>query len=102
MAIHTKSGAKFQRSLVQVIGFPTIVLIVLAGILVLQILNLLSLANWVDHTDRVIAQATLTQKLMLDQQTGRRGYMIGGEPKFLDQSRSADVQIGPAFDNLAH
>ena len=102
MAILTKSGARFQRSLVQVIGFPTIVLIVLAGILVVQILNLLSLANWVDHTDRVIAQVTLTQKLMLDQQTGRRGYLIGGEPKFLDQSRSADVQIGPAFDNLAH
>ena len=85
MAILTKSGARFQRSLVQVIGFPTIVLIVLAGILVVQILNLLSLANWVDHTDRVISQVTMTQKLILDQQTGRRGYMIGGEPKFLDQ-----------------
>ena len=98
----TKSGAVFQRSLARVIGFPTIVLVVLAGILVAQILSLLSLAGWVDHTDQVIAQATLTQKLMLDQQTGRRGYMVGGETKFLEPSRQADTQIGPAFDRLEH
>ena len=96
----TKSTLQFQRSLARVIGFPILVLALLAGILVLQILNLLSLAAWVDHTDQVIAQATLTQKLMLDQQTGRRGYMIGGEPKFLAPARLADAQIGPAFDRL--
>ena len=100
MPLLTKSGAQFQKSLARVIGFPTFVLLVLAGILVAQILSLLSLAAWVDHTDQVIAQTVSTQKLMLDQQTGRRGYLIGGDQKFLEPASRAAPQIGPAFDKL--
>jgi len=59
------------------------------------------MAQWVDHSDRVIAQATQTQKLILDRQAGLRGYWIGGNPKFLQPSLRAKSQIGPAFDRLA-
>ena len=95
-----KSSANFQRSLAQAIIFPTVILALLAAVLVVQILSLLSLANWVDHTDQVIAQTTITQKLILDQQVGRRGYLIGGNPKFLEPYLRSQIAIGPAFDHL--
>lgn len=50
-------------------------------------------ARWVAHTDEVISWVHLCQKLMLDQETGLRGYMIAGVPSFLDPYQSGKQEF---------
>ncbi len=41
--------------------------------------------SWVDHTDRVIAQANTVNRLVVDMETGVRGYLVSAsDPAFLE------------------
>lgn len=56
---------------------------VLAGAAFVQIDRLNEAAAWVDHTDRVIAEANLAQRLMIDKESGVRAFLLTREPAFL-------------------
>lgn len=93
--------ALFRRTLARAIILPVALLIVLALIFLWQLSSLLDAAQWVDHTDRVIAQVHTVQGLLIDQETGLRGYMITGEQDFLEPYRQAQTSIVPALDSLS-
>ncbi|MHB1846397.1 MAG: PAS domain S-box protein, partial [Deltaproteobacteria bacterium] len=67
----------------------------------LQVSSLLDVSRWVDHTDQVIGQARLVDKLLLDMETGLRGYLLTQETGFLEPFESSSRQIGPAVQRLA-
>ncbi|OUL23430.1 hypothetical protein BV378_21015 [Nostoc sp. RF31YmG] len=90
----------FRRRLISAIALPIILLLLLSGVSIWQITRLLSAMQWVDHTDRVIARANHLQKLLLDIETGVRGYQIAGTPEFLEPYQQASSQINTAFDQL--
>jgi signal transduction histidine kinase len=90
----------FRRRLTSAIALPIILLLLLSGVSIWQITRLLSAMQWVDHTDRVIARANNLQKLLLDIETGVRGYQLTGTPEFLEPYLQASAQINTAFDQL--
>jgi signal transduction histidine kinase/CHASE3 domain sensor protein len=90
----------FKRKLIQAIALPIVLLLVLAGISIWQIVRLLDAMQRVDHTDRVIAQANQTQKLLLDLETGGRGYLLSGDREFLEPYNKAIAYVEPSFDKL--
>ncbi|MDZ8078667.1 MAG: CHASE3 domain-containing protein [Nostoc sp. DcaGUA01] len=92
----------FKRKIFSTIGLPIILLLSLSGISIWQITRLLSVMNWVEHTDQVIAQAHLTQKLLVDFETGVRGYQLTGNPEFLQPYEQSNSQINAAFDKLGN
>ncbi|MDZ8187715.1 MAG: CHASE3 domain-containing protein [Nostoc sp. ChiSLP02] len=92
----------FRRKIIRTIGLPILLLLSLSGISIWQIYRLLSVMSWVEHTDQVIAQAYLTQKLLLDLETGVRGYQLTGNWEFLQPYRQSSSQINTAFDKLAN
>jgi PAS domain S-box-containing protein len=92
--------ALFRRTLARAIILPVALLIVLVMIFLWQLSSLLGAAQWVDHTDRVIAQVHTVQGLLTDQETGLRGYILTGEQDFLDPYRQAQASITPALDVL--
>jgi CHASE3 domain sensor protein len=92
--------ALFRRTLVRVITLPVFLLIMLALIFLWQLNSLMNAAQWVDHTDQVIAQAHTLQGLLIDQEIGLRGYMITGEQDFLDPYRQAQTSISPMLGAL--
>jgi signal transduction histidine kinase/CHASE3 domain sensor protein len=94
--------AGFRRRLTSAIALPIILLLLLSGVSIWQITRLLSAIQWVDHTDQVIAQANQLQKLLLDLETGVRGYQISGDPEFLEPYRQANSRINTAFDELGN
>lgn len=94
-------GAKFRRRLVRAILLPVILLGLLTGFFLWQINRLVVAIGWVEHTDRVIAEANELQKILLDLETGMRGYLITGNPEFLAPYQQGRSKIEPAFDNLA-
>jgi PAS domain S-box-containing protein len=91
---------QFRRLLTRAIIVPVIALVAFVGLLLWQLRDMLSAIQLVDHSDQVVAQAQATQKLMLDMETGLRGYLITGEGDFLGPYRAAQSSIRPAFSAL--
>src|SRR3954447_20453123 len=89
-----------RRTLTRMIALPVILVTILAVVFLGQITYLLSTTQSVDHTDNVIAHADHLQKLLVDMETGLRGYLVTGSPVFLDPYRQAVVSLDTAFADL--
>jgi signal transduction histidine kinase len=78
--------------------------ITLLAVLAMTFLFLIRWLNtevaWVDHTDRVISAAQETQALVLDMETGVRGYLLTHDGSFLSPYKRAAPVMGTAFSEL--
>src|SRR3954451_1494161 len=90
----------FRRSLGLAVVMPLLLMAALAGALLWDVSQLLSTARWVDHTDEVIGQAHYAQSLLLDMETGVRGYLVTGSKPFLEPYTRANSQVDAAFGRL--
>ncbi|MBE9178799.1 CHASE3 domain-containing protein [Oculatella sp. LEGE 06141] len=90
----------FRQRLSKTIAMPIVLLLLFSGVSVWQITRLLSAIQWLEHTDAVIAQANHTQKLLLDSETGIRGYFLAQEREFLQPYEDARGAIEPAMNTL--
>src|SRR5688500_4990858 len=93
--------ALFRRTLARAIALPVFLLIMLVLIFLWQLNSLLDAADWVDHADQVIAQTHTIQTLLIDQETGLRGYVITGEQDFLEPYRQSQISIVPTLGALS-
>ncbi len=94
------ASGKFRRMLTRAVVVPPVLMLMLAGALLWQIMNLLDTAQWVDHTDQVIAQANNVRTLLSDMESGQRGYLLTGNPQFFESYTRAEPEIAPAFGRL--
>jgi signal transduction histidine kinase len=83
----------FRRLLLNAVIVPVALMLVIAALLVWQIERLEYASSWVEHSDRVIADVNELQKLMLDLETGMRGYLLAGDPLFLEPYNKALSRI---------
>lgn len=90
----------FKRVLTRAVVLPLFFLAIIAGLLLWQINRLLDAARWVEHTDQVIAQAYDAQKLLVDMETGLRGYLLTGNKVFLEPYNSATATIDNTMGDL--
>ena len=95
------SETRFNRLLSRAAVLPLLLMALLSGLLIWQIVNLLQAFEWVGHTDEVISQANGTQKLLLDMETGKRGYLLSGDQTFLQPYTAAELRVIPALNSLA-
>jgi CheY-like chemotaxis protein/signal transduction histidine kinase/CHASE3 domain sensor protein len=65
-----------------------IMIALITGVNYQRITSLIETANWVSHTHVVISEAELIQKLMVDMETGQRGFLITGKEQFLEPFNS--------------
>ena len=75
---------RFRKLLGRNVGLPLGVGVLSAVFFILLISYLLSVIQWVEHTDRVINNTNRAMKLSIDMETGMRGYLLTGEQHFLD------------------
>jgi signal transduction histidine kinase/CHASE3 domain sensor protein len=94
------SQTLFRRRLIRAIALPIILLLLLSCVSIWQITQLLSALQWVDHTNQVISQAHYTQKLLLDMETGFRGYLLSGNQEFLQPYEQANAEIDSSLQEL--
>ena len=57
-------------------------------------------ARRVDHSDQVISHANRLIRLMVDEETGLRGFLLTHDPGFLQPLHEADRQLDPEFNTL--
>ena len=80
---------RFRRTLRQVFLLPVIACLLLAALLVWQVHGANATVQLIEQSDRKIALSTRLEKLVIDEETGLRGYQITSDPRFLQPYRSA-------------
>ena len=63
---------------------PLILMIVVAAIALINLERMTRTQGWVDHTQRVLADADKIVGAAVDMETGMRGYLLAGEEQFLE------------------
>ena len=91
---------QFRRIMGQVFLVPLLALAVLAIALAIQINSSADTVRQIQSSDRRIARVTLISKLIVDQETGLRGFQVTGDPRFLDPYRQAEHDLDPILDRL--
>ena len=90
----------FRKILSRTVVLPLLLGLAGAAIFVGLIFYLLSTIRWVEHTDRVISQGYELSALSADMETGMRGFVITGNPTFLDPYELARPRMGVGLTSL--
>jgi PAS domain S-box-containing protein len=96
----TLEAAAYRRLLARLLALPIIALGLLALTLAYGFQQVQRSARRVDHSDQVIAHANNLAKLIVDEETGLRGFLLTRDPTFLRPFSEADSQIEPEFKIL--
>jgi PAS domain S-box-containing protein len=91
---------QFNSVLRQVFLLPVVALLVVAGALYLQIRNANATVNLIQDSDARISQATLVSKLVVDEESGLRGYETTGDAQFLQPFTEAESHVQEEIHNL--
>jgi CHASE3 domain sensor protein len=94
------SPSELRRLIAWCIVSPVVLLTALATLYLWQIGRLLSTTAWVDHADAVIATANNAQKLIIDMETGLRGYLLTKKTEFLEPYDQALPAVPLALSRL--
>jgi PAS domain S-box-containing protein len=92
--------ATFKRILTRAVVLPLVLLALLSGLFYWQIKRLLDTASLAEHSDQVLSKANRAQALLIDMETGLRGYVIARQPQFLEPYNNASKQITPSLNDL--
>jgi PAS domain S-box-containing protein len=92
---------RFRSILTRTIVIPCAIMALLIAALLAQLQALLGATELVDHTDAVIAQANSVQRLLIDLETGVRGYLLTGDRVYLEPYNQARGSIDAATADLA-
>jgi PAS domain S-box-containing protein len=90
----------YSRLLLRLLALPIAALTVLALILGYGLERIQQSASAVDRADVVILHANRLIKLMVDEETGLRGFLLSRDPAFLRPLHQADQQIEPEFNTM--
>lgn len=79
---------------------PIVATTLLTGLLLWEALDLNKALKWVDHTDIIIDQSENLLTLIVDMESGTRGYIVTGNDKFLQPYGEAAQRIEPDYRAL--
>lgn len=96
----TVDEQRFRKLLGRNVALPLGVGVMSAAFFIILITYLLSVIQWVEHTDRVINNANRALKLSIDMETGMRGFLLTGDERFLDPYEVAKPSINAELKNL--
>lgn len=97
----TLESPAIHRLLRRAVVFPVVIVLLLCSLLGWQIRGLLHEYGWVTHTEQVLAQINLAQRLLVDHETALRAHLVVGEPEFLAPYRDAERHLPGALAELA-
>jgi PAS domain S-box-containing protein len=92
---------EFRRILRQTLILPVFLLLLAGGLAVWQIVQSSAAFRALDESDRITTEVTTLQKLIIDQETGLRGYQLTGDNAMLQPYREASKVIPRHFSVLS-
>lgn len=94
------NAAQFDRMLRQAFLLPVVVLLAAGWALFLGLNATNNTVASIEQADQCISQATLLQRLMVDEETGLRGFQVTGDTRFLAPLREAEPALDAGFARL--
>ena len=91
---------EFQRILLQTVLLPILLLMALAGVLIWQLEITLRAQRWIGHSDQVTANLHELERLIVDRETGLRGYQLTGNQHLLAPFDAAGLRMQAQFDEM--
>ena len=91
---------QFRHILIITVLLPLVLLLLLALVLAWQIQRTLREQRRIDHTDRITAQLNELERLVVDQETGLRGYQLTRDPTTLAPYQDAEGALHQTLDRL--
>ncbi len=95
-------SSELRRIVVRALSLPFALAILVATLTSTEIFYLRGLASAVDHTRIVLFTASRTLRLVIDQETGIRGYLLTGASEFLEPYTLGADQVARALTDLRH
>jgi CheY-like chemotaxis protein/CHASE3 domain sensor protein len=95
-----QDDSTFRRILTRNITLPLVAGVVNVGVFIAILVYLLSTLSWVEHSERVIGNANEVAKLMVDMESGMRGYVLTGDEAFLAPYKLARPKTDTAMADL--
>ncbi len=92
--------SQFKNILRQVFLLPVVAFLVVAGALYFQIQGSNATVNLIQDADARISQATLVSKLIVDEESGLRGYETTGDARFLQPFTEAASHVQKEIQSL--
>ena len=93
-------AAAYRRLLLRLIAVPIIALALLASCMVYGFRQVQRSARRVDRSDQVIAHANNLLKLLVDRETGVRGFLLTRDRTFLQPYTEANQKLDSEFATL--
>ena len=93
--------SEFRRILRQTLFIPIVLLLVLAALFLWEIHKSTASFRELDRSDQINAQIVELQKLIIDQETGLRGYQLTRNKSMLEPYHQAASQIPHRFAGLS-
>ena len=95
---------KFKSLLRRVIVVPIVATAVLAALLLWETFDMNKSMQWVDHTDQVLDQSGHLLMLLVDMESGTRGYIATGDETFLhpylEGAKRSDSEFQTLYQQL--
>jgi CheY-like chemotaxis protein/signal transduction histidine kinase/CHASE3 domain sensor protein len=76
------------------------IMIAVSGLMYQSVNRLIEAQDWVSHTNEVTQKANALIKLMIDQETGLRGYALTMNEEFLEPYKAAEITIQSELADL--
>jgi signal transduction histidine kinase/CHASE3 domain sensor protein len=94
------ASRSFRRILKRNIALPLLLAALSALVFLGLLAYLASVIAAVQRSDELLSQASSAQRHDLDMESGMRGFLVSGDPRFLQQYDRAASQLAPAMERL--
>lgn len=95
-----KSIPSIRETLLSVVWIPVLLLVLFSASLYWQVTEWRSLARWVVHTQETLTEMNQLERMLVDRESGVRGFFASKEESFLDSWRDAETRLRPALSTL--
>src|SRR5436190_23335708 len=93
---------EFRKTLWRASLPPLLLLAALAAFVSLLLFQLLRANAWTQQSEEVISRAKDLERLLVNMETGVRGYILSGSDEFLEPYNQARANVDTAFAELEH
>ena len=91
---------KLSKKIILSLTASTLMTLIMGGVIYSNTTKMIDAQKWVSHTNQVVAEFKQILSLMIDMETGSRGYLMSGDEKFLEPLNNAKAIFEPQVKKL--
>ncbi|PAW77629.1 MAG: hypothetical protein B9S32_10120 [Verrucomicrobia bacterium Tous-C9LFEB] len=95
-----KQESLFRQTLARLIVLPGGLILLATALLAALVFNLMGVVEWGQQSYQILSKTRACEKLMVDMETGLRGYLLNKDAIYLAPYQEALPKVRPALEEL--